>query len=86
MLDGLAVSGRLRLDVTDDDSIAEALSRADDLDAVVDNAAVAGNGPLGSVPLDRMAAMLDTNAVGPLRLFDGSCPRGGNEEAVWSST
>ena len=43
----------LCLDVTDDASVAAALAAAGELDAVVNNAAVNGTGPLDGFSLDR---------------------------------
>ncbi len=73
-LAGLAVSLRLPLDVSDDDSVRRAVDRAGELDAVVNNAAQSGKGPLESFPLDRIRTMLDTNTLGPLRLLQPLLP------------
>jgi NAD(P)-dependent dehydrogenase (short-subunit alcohol dehydrogenase family) len=74
LLAGLDVSLRLPLDVTDDDSVRRALDEAGEIDAVVNNAAVSGKGPLESFPLDRLRSMLDTNTLGPLRLLQHVLP------------
>jgi len=68
LLDGHDVALRLPLDVSDPGSVAAALAAAGELDAVVNNAGVLGKGPLEDYPLDRLAAVLDTNAIGPLRV------------------
>ena len=52
LLDDLDVALKLALDVTDDASVAAALEPAGPLDAVVNNAAQNGKGPLESYPLD----------------------------------
>lgn len=74
LLDHLDVALRLPLDVTDDASVAAALDAAGDLDAVVNNAAQNGKGPLESFPLDQMEAMLRTNALGALRVLQPLLP------------
>lgn len=74
LLDQLDVSQRLTLDVTDEESIRSALSRAGELDAIVNNAALSGKGPLEDFPLDRLTAMFDTNTLGPLRLVQQVVP------------
>ena len=67
-LQDLDVALRLALDVTDAGSVAAALEAAGELDAVVNNAAQNGKGPLESFPLDEMEAMFRTNAFGALRV------------------
>lgn len=74
ILDDLDVEQTLALDVTDDASVAEALAAAGELDAIVNNAALAGPGPLEGFPLDRLRGMLETNTVGPLRLVQAVLP------------
>jgi len=68
LLDELDVALRLPLDVTDADSVTEALAAAGELDAVVNNAARNGKGPLESFPLDELEDMFRTNAFGALRV------------------
>ena len=74
MLEGLCVALRLPLDVTDDESTRRCLDEAGDIDAVVNNAAITGKGPLESFPLDRLRLMLETNALGSLRLLQRLLP------------
>jgi NAD(P)-dependent dehydrogenase (short-subunit alcohol dehydrogenase family) len=74
LLDGLEVSQRLALDVTDDRSVTAALQAAGELDALVNNAAVSGKGPLEGYPLSRIQAMFETNTFGPLRLIQQVLP------------
>jgi NAD(P)-dependent dehydrogenase (short-subunit alcohol dehydrogenase family) len=78
LLDQLEVADRLAdrltLDVTDADSIRAALERAGDLDAIVNNAAVSGKGPLENYPMDRLRDMFETNTFGPLRLLQFVLP------------
>jgi NAD(P)-dependent dehydrogenase (short-subunit alcohol dehydrogenase family) len=75
LLAGLDVADRLRLDVTDEGSIRNTLERAGDLDAIVNNAAISGKGPLESYPVERLRATFETNTIGPLRLLQGVLPR-----------
>jgi NAD(P)-dependent dehydrogenase (short-subunit alcohol dehydrogenase family) len=74
LLDDLDVAQRLALDVTDADSVSAALGQAGELDAVVNNAARNGKGPLESFPLDELEAMLQVNAIGALRLVQPLLP------------
>ncbi len=74
LLDDLEVAVRLPLDVTDAASVAEALAAAGELDAVVNNAALNGKGPLESFPLDHLEQMFATNAFGALRLLQPLLP------------
>ena len=55
LLDDLDVAERLALDVTDPASIRAALDAAGELDAVVNNAALSGAGPMEDFPLDQSA-------------------------------
>ncbi|HUD18602.1 MAG TPA: SDR family NAD(P)-dependent oxidoreductase, partial [Acidimicrobiales bacterium] len=64
LLAGLDVADRLRLDVTDEGSIRNTLERAGDLDAIVNNAAISGKGPLESYPVERLRATFETNTIG----------------------
>jgi len=69
LLDSLDVALRLPLDVTSERSISEALSRAGEVDAVVNNAAAHGQGPLEDYPIDRLQTIFETNVIGPVRLI-----------------
>lgn len=62
------------LDVTDDESITSCLDRCGPLGAIVNNAALAGTGPLDGFPLDRLRAMWETNLVGALNLIQRVLP------------
>lgn len=75
LLAGLDVAERLRLDVTDEESIRTTLERAGDIDAIVNNAAISGKGPLESYPVARLRTMFETNTIGPLRLIQEVLPR-----------
>jgi NAD(P)-dependent dehydrogenase (short-subunit alcohol dehydrogenase family) len=74
LLDDLDVARRLTLDVTDPDSIRAALDAAGELDAVVNNAALNGSGPMEDYPLEKLHAVIDTNTYGPLRLVQSVVP------------
>jgi NAD(P)-dependent dehydrogenase (short-subunit alcohol dehydrogenase family) len=74
LLDDLDVTLRLALDVTDDTSVSRALAMAGDLDAVVNNAALNGKGPLESFPLDHIEQMFRTNSLGALRVLQPLLP------------
>jgi len=69
LLADLGVAQTLSLDVADPESVATALAAAGELDAVVNNAGITGSGPLEDFPIERLQAVLETNAVGPLRVI-----------------
>jgi NAD(P)-dependent dehydrogenase (short-subunit alcohol dehydrogenase family) len=60
--------------VTDEGSIRAALERTGELDAIVNNAALHGKGPLETFPLDRIRAMFETNALGALAVLQQVLP------------
>jgi NAD(P)-dependent dehydrogenase (short-subunit alcohol dehydrogenase family) len=62
------------LDVTSDDSVARCLNEVGPLDAVVNNAAMFGGGPVEGYPLDRFRQIFETNTLGPLRLIQRVLP------------
>ena len=74
LLDHLDVAMKLALDVTDDASVAAALDAAGPLDAVVNNAAQNGKGPLESYPLDLLESIFATNVLGALRVLQPLLP------------
>jgi NAD(P)-dependent dehydrogenase (short-subunit alcohol dehydrogenase family) len=74
LLAGLPAVLALPLDVRDTVSVRAAVAAAGELDAVVNNAALTGSGPLESYPLERFAQVLDVNTVGPLRLAQAVVP------------
>ena len=67
LLGDLDVALRLPLDVTDAESVADALAAAGELDAVV-------NGPLETFPLEDIEAIFSTNALGALRVLQPLLP------------
>jgi NAD(P)-dependent dehydrogenase (short-subunit alcohol dehydrogenase family) len=68
LLKGLPASLIVPLDVRDTASVRSAVAAAGELDAVVNNAALTGTGPLETFPVERFAEVLDVNTVGPLRV------------------
>jgi NAD(P)-dependent dehydrogenase (short-subunit alcohol dehydrogenase family) len=74
LLDDLDVAKRMVLDVTDLASVRAAVDAAGELDAVVNNAALSGAGPLEDFPMDRLQSIVDTNTFGPLRVVQQLIP------------
>jgi NAD(P)-dependent dehydrogenase (short-subunit alcohol dehydrogenase family) len=75
----------LRLDVTDPASIRDAVERAGDVDLLINNAGIAGNGSLLSGDPERARAEMETNFWGPvtvLRAFAPVLARNGGGAAV----
>jgi len=62
------------LDVTSDDSVARCLREVSPLDAIVNNAAISGGGPVEGYPLDRIRQIFETNTLGPLRIIQTVLP------------
>src|SRR4051794_24272459 len=62
------------LDVTSDDSVARCLKEVGQLDAIVNNAGIFGQGPVESYPLDRIRQMFETNTLGALRIIQAVLP------------
>ena len=62
------------LDVTSDDSVARCLEEVGPLDAIVNNAGIAGGGPVEGYPLDRFRQMFETNTLGALRVIQAVLP------------
>lgn len=73
-LDDLPVDQRLRLDVTDQKSVDEALRAAGEVDVLVSNAGATIRGPLEAVPISEVEALFQLNTLGPLRLAQGLLP------------
>jgi NAD(P)-dependent dehydrogenase (short-subunit alcohol dehydrogenase family) len=62
------------LDVTRDDSVARCLEEVGPLDAIVNNAGIAGGGPVEGYPLDRFRQLFETNTLGALRVIQAVLP------------
>jgi NAD(P)-dependent dehydrogenase (short-subunit alcohol dehydrogenase family) len=75
LLEGLPAALVLPLDVRDTASVKSAVAAAGELDAVVNNAALTGTGPLETYPVERFAQVLDVNTTGPLRLVQAVVPQ-----------
>ena len=75
MLDDLEVTQRVALDVTDPKSIATAFANLGEVDAIVNNAALSGAGPLESFPIERLRAMFETNTFGALAMVQQVAPQ-----------
>jgi NAD(P)-dependent dehydrogenase (short-subunit alcohol dehydrogenase family) len=73
-LSGSPAVQTLSLDVSDADSVREAVASAGELDAVVNNAGLSGYGPLEAYPIAALARVLDVNTLGPLRLAQAVIP------------
>jgi NAD(P)-dependent dehydrogenase (short-subunit alcohol dehydrogenase family) len=73
-LAGVPAALILPLDVRDDQSVRAAVAQAGELDAVVNNAALTGYGPLETYPLERFTQVLDVNILGPLRVAQAVVP------------
>ncbi|MGZ4794483.1 MAG: SDR family oxidoreductase [Acidimicrobiia bacterium] len=74
LLDDLVGGRVLPLDVTDDASVATCMAAAGELDAVVNNAALIGSGPLDGYPIDQLRRVLETNTLGALRVIQAVLP------------
>jgi len=75
LLRDLDVDQVLALDVGDDDSVSAAVAHAGELDAVVNNAGLTGQGPLEAFPLEDFAHVLNVNTIGPLRMAQAVIPQ-----------
>jgi len=68
----------VELDVTSDQSVTaaveHALAAAGSIDVVVNNAGASAAGPLEAFSLDQMAALLNLNALGPMRVSKAVLP------------
>src|SRR6476469_3168208 len=62
------------LDVTSDDSVARCLEEVGPRDAIVNNAAIFGGGPVEGYPLDRFRQTFETNTLGALRVIQAVLP------------
>ncbi len=70
----LDVDARLALDVTDDASVAKAVSAAGTVDVLVNNAGVGTGGPVELVPMAEVRRVFETNTFGPLRMMQAVLP------------
>ena len=75
MLRDVTATQRLALDVTDPESVARCIDAAGDIDVLVNNAAISEAGPLERFPLERLHAIFETNAIGPMRMVQALAPQ-----------
>jgi NAD(P)-dependent dehydrogenase (short-subunit alcohol dehydrogenase family) len=73
-LDDLDVDQRLALDVTDPDSVAEAVKQAGDIDTLVSNAGVIFYAAVEATPPEEFARLFDLNTLGALRVAQALLP------------
>src|SRR5690348_6332650 len=64
----------LVLDVTDEQSIKDAVAEAGDVTVLINNAGVSGVGSLLTAPLDDIRSLYETNLFGPLQLVRELAP------------
>jgi NAD(P)-dependent dehydrogenase (short-subunit alcohol dehydrogenase family) len=70
----LPATERLVLDLTDPESINDAMAKAGSLDVVINNAAMTVSGPIEAVPANLVERVLATNVLGPLRIMQAVLP------------
>jgi NAD(P)-dependent dehydrogenase (short-subunit alcohol dehydrogenase family) len=70
----LPAAERLVLDLTDPESINDAMATAGRLDVVINNAAMTVSGPIEAVPANLVEQVLATNVLGPLRIMQAVLP------------
>ena len=70
----LPVDQRLQLDVTDQDSVDQAVKEAGEIDVLVSNAGATVRAPLESVPLAEVEKLFQLNTFGALRVVQGVLP------------
>ncbi len=70
----LEVAQKLELDVDCDNSVAAAVARAGDVDALVNNAGFSVKGPIEKVPLEAVRRMFNTNFFGAARMIQALVP------------
>jgi NAD(P)-dependent dehydrogenase (short-subunit alcohol dehydrogenase family) len=70
----LPVDQRLRLDVTDQESVDQAIRDAGEIDVLVSNAGETVRAPLESIPLSEVERLFQLNTLGALRVAQGVLP------------
>jgi len=71
----LAVSARLRLDVTDDDSVANAVAEAGRIDVLINNAGFSVWAPAELCPVAKATQLVQTNLLGVMRMTQAVLPQ-----------
>lgn len=74
-LEDLDVADKLRLDVDDDASVKEAVAKAGQIDALVNNAGWGMHSPIEKTPLDEVRRMFETNVIGAVRTMQAVLPQ-----------
>lgn len=74
-LEDLDVAEKLQLDIDDPASVSEAVGKAGEIDALVNNAAVGIHGPVERTPVDEVRKILETNVLGSLRMIQAVLPQ-----------
>lgn len=74
-IEDLDVTARLRVDVTEEQSILDAMTAAGELDVVVNNAGWEVSGPIERVPLVEVRRMFEVNYFGLVRMVQAVVPR-----------
>jgi NADP-dependent 3-hydroxy acid dehydrogenase YdfG len=75
MLEDLPVAQKLRLDVTDQASVDQALAEAGHVDVLLSNAGATVRAPLETIPLGALSDLFELNAFGALRVAQGVLPQ-----------
>jgi NAD(P)-dependent dehydrogenase (short-subunit alcohol dehydrogenase family) len=70
----LEAAEKLSLDVADRRSVEAAAKAAGEVDVLVNNAGITVQSPVEAVPVEVFGSMLETNALGPLRLIQALLP------------
>jgi NAD(P)-dependent dehydrogenase (short-subunit alcohol dehydrogenase family) len=73
-IEDLDVAEKLRLDVDDDASVANAVKAAGRIDVLVNNAGFGITGPIEHVPLPEFQRMFETNVLGAVRMIQAVLP------------
>ena len=74
MLTDVPAAARLRLDVTDEDSVNAAVAAAGPIDVLVSNAGATVRAPLETVPLAEVTRLFELNTFGALRVAQAVMP------------
>jgi len=74
-LEDLEIDQRLRLDVTDADSVAAAVTAAGEIDVLVSNAGEIFYSSVEEIPIDRYRHLLELNTIGALRVAQAVLPQ-----------
>jgi NADP-dependent 3-hydroxy acid dehydrogenase YdfG len=75
MLGDVPAARKLRLDVTDQDSVDAAIAQAGQVDVLVSNAGATVRAPIETIPLDAVRDLFELNCLGALRVAQGVLPR-----------